>query len=138
MEHTAIVCMLDGFGDCRDEAGRLPYRNGKSLLIQPVAEGLTGAKGRGDETDRTDFTGFIDRDKIGMIEFGSSQRLTNESPSGFGAQEHFGPRDLESNVALKLRIIRQEDNATAALSQLLAKLEPSNAMSPARRARGVR
>jgi hypothetical protein len=138
MKDTPIVRMLDGFGDCRDETGRLPDRNGEGLLIQPVAESLTRAKSRGDETDRTDFTGFIDRDEIGVIELGSSKRFSNEPPTSFGAQEHLGTGYFESNVALKFRIVRQEDDAAAALSQLLAKLKPTDAMRPTGRARGIR
>src|SRR5262245_14389862 len=132
------MCMLNSFCDCGDESGRLADWHGEGLLIQPFAEGLTGTKGRGDEADRTDFTGFINRDKIGMVKFGGRKRLTDESPSGLGAQEHLGARDFERNVSLELRIVRQEDDAAAALSKLLAKLETPDAMSPTRRGGSVR
>ena len=139
MEDAAIVSMLYGLGDGRDQTRRLTHGYRKRLVVKPFTKSLTGAKGRGDETDRPNFAGLINRDQIGMIELRGRKCLTNESAPRFRTEEHLRTGNLKGNIAFELRIEGEEDDAAAALAQLPAQLESANAVSTAgRRGRGRR
>jgi hypothetical protein len=124
VQHPAVVGVLNRVGHRRHQPGRLPHRHRERLVLQPFTQRLSGTERGGDEAHRADLAGLVDRDQVGVVELGGGQGLADQPPPGVRAHQHLGPRDLQGNLALQLRVVGQEHDPTPALAQLPAQLEP--------------
>ena len=128
MEYRAIVGVLNGLGQLGDEPGCLPDGNRIRLPIEPFGERLAGAEDRGDEADRADLARLVDGNQVRMVEARGGSGFAVQSPPCIRAHQKFGPRDFQCDFAAQLRIERQKHDAAAALPELPAQFETTDAV----------
>src|SRR5690349_8955793 len=105
---------MDCVREYRHESGSDAWRHGALLLLEPGRETQAGAISGGDVGDRPDFSRFIYRDEIGMVELRGGLRLTQKTTAELCRSQNLRQRDLQGDIAMQHGIMSQKNDPTTA------------------------
>ena len=114
MQDAATVGMLYRFGQLDKEGRGLWARHRCAPLFQPFCQRDARAIGGSDVTDSPDFTGFVHRHQVDMIQGAGRARFLLEAGTQIGSDQCVSPRHLKSHLAAQLRVKGEEHDTEAA------------------------
>jgi hypothetical protein len=79
VDDASFVGVLHGLGQRRQQPRGVAERHRLGTLPQPVGQRLAGAVHRGEEADRADLAGLVDRHQVRVVQPRGRPRLAAEA-----------------------------------------------------------